>query len=144
METITSLLSYIFDPTPGPDFRYTWPLLIVGALLIIAAIAFNTHYKRKKKKGDLAFKKLFKNASTHMFTFGVLILILTSIRYENIPYFAMRLWFIITILTLIYYAYKYVKAAYKDYPQMKAANAHKASNQPSKKVKTYSASKKRR
>lgn len=142
METIGSFFNYLFDATPGPDFRYTWPMLILGIALLIGASIFNMHYK-KRKKTDIAFKKLFAGVSTQMMTFGILIIVATAIRYENIPYFAMRIWFALIIFVFLYYIYKNIKLYRKKYPTLKANNAKREQGKQSK-GKSYSASKKKR
>lgn len=141
METIKSFFGYFLDPTPGPDFGYSWHMFILSILLIIGAIVFNTYYKNRKKT-DIPFKKLFPGVSTQMLTFGILILILTGIRYENIPYFSMRLWFAATLVVFIYYIYKNIQLWRKEYPQMLKENEQINKTRKVNK-KTYSASKKR-
>ena len=141
METVTSFFSYIFDITPGPDFRYTWPMIILSIILIIGAMVFASYY-RKRKKLDMAFKKLFGKVSTTMLTFGALILIFTAIRYENIPYFSMRIWFAALLLIFLYVIFVYIKAARVKYPKLKSENAHKQHGKQ-KQEKVYLASKKK-
>ena len=60
-----------------------------------------------------------------MFLFGILITVLLMIRYENIPYFAMRAWMYITLLIMLYIFYKYAKLYKVDYPREKI-NAQKS------------------
>ena len=135
-------MNYLFDITPGPDFRYTWPLLIIGAGLIIASIFFQNYY-RKRKKIDIAFKKIFANVSSAMLTFGLLILFFTGVRYQNIPYFAMRLWLALTLVTLLYTIYHFAQKYRSDYKKLYEENVarHKTKK---KDEKVYLASKKKK
>ncbi|MFA6992796.1 MAG: hypothetical protein WC269_06010, partial [Candidatus Gracilibacteria bacterium] len=52
--------------------------------------------------------------------------ILTLIRYENIPYFSMRIWLYLTLLVLVYFIYKLVKTLAVDYKREKTnTQSHK-------------------
>ena len=113
-----SFLTYLFSPEPGKDFLYYYPMLGLAATLIIGSIVASIIYK-KRKKHDYAYKRLFKNLSTRLVTLGLIFIVLTAVRYENIPYFAMRLWIYLSLLLLAYFAYKYIKTARVDYPREK-------------------------
>ncbi len=118
METITAILKYFFSPAPGHAFQFYNILLTISILLIIAGIVFSTIYK-KRKKTDFAFKRLFKKVPTILVIFGILILFLIAVRYENIPYFSMRIFLYITLLVFLYFIYRYIKIAKVDYPREK-------------------------
>lgn len=118
MTYLKNFFHYFFQATPG-DFKYAIPLAIVGGLLILAAIAFTFIYHRKKKT-DFAFKRLFKNLSKRLTLIGSLFIVYVLIRYENIPYFAMRLWMYLIGALFIYFTYRYIKAYKIDYPREKA------------------------
>lgn len=118
MNYLKDTFLYFFKPSPGTSFSYYLPLLVLIALLLIGAIAFSVIYKSKKKH-DFAFKRLFKSLSKRLIIFGLVLLVLIAVRYENIPYFSMRLWLYLTILLLLHTAYKYIKAYTVEYPKEK-------------------------
>src|SRR3989339_1357590 len=111
-------INYLFAATPGHQFKFYIPLIILGALLIIGALFFVYIYKEKRKI-DPTFRRLFKKLSSRMTLFGFLFLILVAIRYENIPYFAMRFWLYLVGLFFLYVAYKYLYAYIKVYSKEK-------------------------
>ena len=103
MEFIKSIAQYLFSRNPGVQFKFYIPLIILIGLLFLCAIAFSVIYKNKKKT-DFAFKHYFKK---------------TAGRYENIPYFSMRIFMYLSLLILVYFIYKTVKTFIKDYPREK-------------------------
>ncbi|MFA6992069.1 MAG: hypothetical protein WC269_02195 [Candidatus Gracilibacteria bacterium] len=116
MEKVTSILGYLFKAIPGSNFKYTIPVLVVAVLLILAGIVFGYIYN-KKKKDDFAFKRLFKKTGSRLVLMGILFLVLVGVRYENIPYFSMRIWLYLSALLLLYVIYKLGKNFFKDYPK---------------------------
>lgn len=118
MEYIKSFFSYFFTSNPGTAFSYYIPVLILSAVLILGSLIFSQYYK-KKKKTDFAFKRLFKNLSSRMVLFGILFLILVAFRYENIPYFSMRILLYLTALIFLYFVYRYIKIYIVKYPKEK-------------------------
>ncbi|MFA5947916.1 MAG: hypothetical protein WC806_03020 [Candidatus Gracilibacteria bacterium] len=116
MATLNSFISYLFAATPGHQFKFYIPLIVLSALLIIGALFFAYIYKEKKKI-DPAFRRLFKKLSSRMTMFGFLFLTLVAIRYENIPYFAMRFWLYLVGVIFLYVAYKFLYAYIKVYPK---------------------------
>ena len=144
METISSILHYFFTSIPGKDFAYYNYFYAVIALLIIGSIIFSQTYK-KKKKNDLAFKKLFKNVSNRLMTFGIIFGLLVLLRYEQIPYFSMRALLYLTGGLFIYWSYKTIKTYKTTYLKAKKDQEKKSNaKDEKKKVKTYSASKKKK
>lgn len=133
------MFTYLFDPRPGQNFAFYLPLAIFAILLIIGGIIFS-HYYNKKKKHDFAFKRLFKKVGTRMTQFGIIFILLIAFRYENIPYFAMRLWIYITLALLVFNIYKYGKTYHKVYPSEKENSKPKVQ----KKVSSYTTHKKKR
>lgn len=117
-----SIISNVFSTLPGAQFKYYIPMLILVFALIIGGVVFSIIYKKKKKE-DFAFKRLFAKTSKRLILFGILFLVLTMVRYENIPYFSMRLWLYSSILLFVYFAYKTITVYYKDYPREKS-NVH--------------------
>jgi amino acid transporter len=116
MDTLLAILKYLFSPVPGPAFQFYNILIAFSILLIIGAVAVSIIY-RKRRKYDFAFKRLFKRLSSTMTTFGFLFLFLIAVRYENIPYFAMRFFLYLTALIFLYFVYRYAKKFKVDYPK---------------------------
>ena len=144
METISSILHYFFTSIPGKEFAYYNYFYAFIGLLIIGSIIFSQTYK-KKKKTDLAFKKLFKNVSNRLMTFGIIFGLLVLLRYEQIPYFSMRALLYLTGGLFTYWLYKTVKTYKTTYLKAKQDQDNKKSTKNAKKkVKTYSASKKKK
>lgn len=123
-----NFLLYLFKPAPGPIFKFYVPLLILAGLLIIASIIASTLYKNKKKQ-DFAYKRLFKRLGTTLFSMGFLFLFLAAVRYENIPYFSMRVWIYLSFILLAYLTYRYIKIYKIDYPREKINAQPKSSGQ---------------
>jgi len=118
MESIKSLLLYIFDRNPGSVYGY-YTLTII---LIIALIGFSigfSHYYKIRKKEDPAFKKMFGDLSKSSLKMGLLIAAETAFRYETIPYFSMRIWLYLTLGYLAYLAYAYTQKYRLEYPKEK-------------------------
>lgn len=138
MNSIKSMFYYFFAPVPGSQFKFYIPLIILIVVLIAGGIAFSIFYKKKKKE-DLAFKRLFKNTSKRMILFGILFLVLIMSRYQRIPYFSMRILIYVALTALIFFTYKTVKTAKIDYPE---SISRKKSNK--KTNKQYTATKKKR
>jgi len=105
---MNSLFPYFFSSNPGTQMKYYISLVVVIALIFIASIVISQIYK-KKKRTDFAFKKYFKNTSKVFGLLAILLAFLVLTRYETIPYFAMRIWLYITLLTIVYFIYKYIK-----------------------------------
>ena len=142
MNIITDFLKNLIDINPGSQFKFYIPMIILGAVLIIGAIAFGIVYK-KRKNHDFAFKKLFKKTSGRLFWLGSLILLLTLIRYENIPYFSMRLLLYLSLILIAYSVYRMAYVYKMIYPKEREnvmAKMHKAKEENSK----YLPSKKRK
>ncbi|MCC7469791.1 MAG: hypothetical protein IT284_01485 [Bacteroidetes bacterium] len=118
MEFIKTMLSYFFYPVPGVQFKFYLPMLILAAILIIGGMVFGKIYKRMKKE-DQSFKRLFPKTANQLVLSGLLILFLTAVRYEKIPYFSMRIWIYLSLIWVLYLAYKNIKNYKVKYPQEK-------------------------
>jgi len=127
----------IFEIAPA-EFSYDKAALASVILLIIGAVVFSQIYKKKKKE-DIAFKKLFKKTSSHLVSFAIAFSFLVAVRYEEIIYFSMRLWLYLTVLGFIYWLYRTIKKYKVDYPKEQAKHNKKTEN---KKGKIYSTKKK--
>lgn len=109
-------LEYIFNRAPGAHFGYYIPAIASIFILFAAAIGAGWIYK-KRKEHDFAFKRLFKKTSGRLVLLGILFLLLVIFRYENIPYFSMRIWLYLAILLFLYFLYKTLRAYKVDYPR---------------------------
>jgi hypothetical protein len=143
MDTVMSFLSYLFAKAPGSEFRYYIPMVILMALLIAGSIVFSTYYK-KKRRTDFAFKRLFKKVAGRMVLFGLLFAFLIIVRYENIPYFSMRIWIYLSLLGFAYAVFHYTKIYLKVYPTERENAVRKMKQASSKSVPQYLPNKKRR
>lgn len=145
MEKITTFLKNIFATDPGPNFKFYIPLIILAGILIVGAIAFSMFYE-KKKKTDFAFKRLFAKTSRNLYLMDFLFLFLTAVRYENIPYFSMRLWLYLGLIGLLYMIYRFAKVyrtSYKLESENLAIRAEKTKESKAKAPK-YLPNKKRK
>ncbi len=136
---MTNLLTYFFTTTPGPEMRFFIPLFALAGLLIVSSIAFSVIYKKKKKQ-DLAFKASFRSLSKNLMFLGIGFLLLTVVRYENIPYFSMRIWLYLLCLIALYTAYYYVKEYKTSYLKQLKQKSEKSKPE----IKNYSTAKKRK
>lgn len=118
MTYLKNIVNYLFSRNPGQNFSFYTELIILIALLFVAAIVFSQIYKRRKKY-DFAFKRLFRKLSGRLILLAILFTVLTIFRYENIPYFSMRILLYIGLLLLLYFLYKIVKTYKVDYPKEK-------------------------
>ncbi len=138
---ISNLLSYFFAKAPGaPSIKVYSVILIIQALLVIGGLILGKVYNNKKKS-DIAYKKLFKKFHKRLITLGIILIFLTLVRFENIPYFAMRIWTYLTLAlaaaVIIFYGKQYLK----EYQKMKE-NIKSNKKTKTKKSKKYTTSKK--
>jgi tellurite resistance protein TehA-like permease len=110
-------MNYLFTPSPGQAFKYYTALLILVALLIIGSFVFKNIYKKKLENRDFVFKKMYKKVPNRMIYFAIGLLFIIVVRYENIPYFAMRLWLYLLLLGMAVYAGFQVYKYFKKYPK---------------------------
>lgn len=143
MEKINTFLKYLFDTTPGSDFGYYIPILVLAGLLIVAGIAIMFIYNKKKRQ-DFAFKRMFKNTSRNLVLFGILFLFLIGTRYENIPYFGMRFLLYISLLGLAYMLFRYIKTHRTDYKRELKLNPKSTFKENTTKEVRYTAKKKKK
>ena len=144
METISSILDYFFTSVPGKEFAYYNHFYIFIGILFIGSIVFGQIYK-KKRKTDVAFKRLYKKVSSRLIIFAIIFGFLILARYEKIPYFSTRILLSLTSLIFIYWLYKNIKSYKTSYLKEKRTEEHKKIVFKEKKEeKIYSASKKRK
>jgi len=136
------MLNKLFESTPGTAFKYYTLMAILSGVLIVGGMAFNYIYN-KKKKNNLAFKKVFKKLGSKMVMFGILFLILMMVRYETIPYFSMRIWLYLSILALLIIVGLYLKRWKKDYTKMHIELMEKEAKKANSKNKNNSYSPKK-
>lgn len=137
------ILVYFFELRPGSAFSYYIHLSVLAVTGIIAAIV--TAHLIKKNSENRAMKKLFGKMPNKVKWLGILMIFLLATRYENIPYFSMRIWLYLTLFGLVYFVIKSSYLLVKKYPEERAfyhRNKKKKTEQSEKKV--YSASKKRK
>jgi len=107
------MLSYLFGIVPGDAFSYYYEIMGLIVLLILGSIVLKNFYKNKVREKDFVFKKLYKKTPGRLLYFSIGLIVLTLVRYEEIPYFSMRIWIYLTILGLLTYlgfqTYKYIK-----------------------------------
>jgi hypothetical protein len=136
LETISS---YLFTRFPGAEFNYKWEVLIAAAILILGAAGFKAIHRKKIANKDFVFKKMFKKVPGRMTYLGILLIFFVLVRTENIPYFSMRIWLILTVLGIIaaaiYYLYKFLKVYPKELENFESriTNEPKAVYLPNKK-----------
>lgn len=88
--------SYLFDITPGQGFLYFWPLVIFFILFFGASwyadkqIHAHRHYK--------VAREFLGGISMRMREFALMGLILTFLRWQNVPILGMRFWMILFFL----------------------------------------------
>lgn len=137
-------LSYIFTPNPGSAFQYYVPAIVFITLIAIAAIAFRQIYNSKKKT-DAAFRKLFRKTQRNLWLFAGLFAFLIAVRYENIPYFSMRLWLIVAGLWFMYVIHRGIKRYKIDYKaQIEKEANRKVESKEKAQMKKYTPNKKKR
>ncbi|OIP81294.1 hypothetical protein COT83_02430 [Candidatus Peregrinibacteria bacterium CG10_big_fil_rev_8_21_14_0_10_44_7] len=93
-------LSYLFDATPGQEFRYFWLCFIFFLLLMAIGQYLRIMIKGSTHKKIL--KRLLPNVTTHLTWIALFGFIFLFFRYEDMPYLAMRIWLIAMILLGFY------------------------------------------
>lgn len=97
-------LAYLFEPTPGYNYSYNWPFLVLFILIFAASIKVGDYLKhRPKAKMEAPF---FGGIPSFMRWFSFIGLLLNFFRDQNIPYIGMRVWLLLLFLSLpVYIAY---------------------------------------
>lgn len=132
MEYIRSAVKYFFARNPGQNFEFYTEFIILIAALLVAAVAFSQIYRRRKKY-DFAFKRIFGKVANRLTLLAILLTVLIIFRYENIPYFSMRILLYLAILLLLYFIYQTVKKFKVDYPREKQNISNKPATAPENK-----------
>lgn len=138
------ILKYFFALNPGSTFSYYIPVLVYCGLLIVGGYAVD-FYIKKTKNENRTFKSMFGSLPKKLRWLGFITLFLLATRYENIPYFSMRIWLYLSLAVFLYLAGKYVYLFVKKYPSEKAFyQAHKARMHEDQDKKVYTMKKKKK
>src|SRR3989338_6228889 len=78
---------YLFDPRPGSEFLFFWPLVILFLAVFVGS-----------------FKVKARGIAARMRELSFLGLLFTFLRDQNIPYLGMRLWIILIFVAAFAYA----------------------------------------
>ncbi|MBT3705127.1 hypothetical protein HOG17_05105 [Candidatus Peregrinibacteria bacterium] len=112
------MLSYLFGTVPGDAFSYYYEMMALIVLLVLGSIVLKNIYKNKVRNKDFVFKKLYKKTPNRLLYFAIGFIFLLVLRYEEIPYFSMRIWMYLTSIGLLTYlgfqTYKYFKVYPKE------------------------------
>jgi CDP-diglyceride synthetase len=139
-----NFISYLLKANPGSEFHYYTPVGVFIALLICAALCMRHVYKSKRKT-DIAFRRIFKNSVKILVLFTALFTFLMLARYENIPYFSMRLWLLLGGLGFIFLLFRSIRKYRKEYPELKARLGKRETSETEKKqAKRYLPNKKKK
>lgn len=119
-------LSYYFNTAPGANFRYWLVMFIFAGVLIVIASLIKTY---SQKTEDKILKKMIKTYPAKFFWFGIVAILLTVARLENITFFSMRFFWIVYFGLLIYIIVTNIKTFYREYPRkVKQSLSHKGKN----------------
>jgi hypothetical protein len=133
METLSAIFSNILEPTPGREFAYQYVMIGLIILLFAGAFALRKYTNIKINQKDFVFKNMFRKVPARLHYFAIGLIFLTAVRYENIPYFAMRLWLYMTLAGLLVFLgrmiYKYIKVYPKELANFKSRQTLKRPNE---------------
>ena len=83
---------YLFNTYPSYQFEFLKYFLIFFGFLVLLAIVSTVLYKLQKKSPQ---KVVWEHLITWAGWSGVIGLFFLFVRYEGIPYFAMRIWLVL-------------------------------------------------
>lgn len=106
-------LSYYFNTRPDPNFQFTKFTLALALIFLVGGVAFE--YWRKKKLTDKIARKLLRPYSGKLIRWGALVLFLLACREYGIPYFSMRLWWLILFAWIAYQLIRLAVTYKKEY-----------------------------
>ncbi len=101
---------YLFDPRPGSEFLFFWPLVILFVAVFVAS-----------------FKVEARGIAARMREFSSLGLLFTFLRDQNIPYLGMRFFIVLIFLAAMIYAVWHWKQSEKK-ADLKPALAERRDN----------------
>jgi len=93
-------LTYYLNARPDPNFQFSKITLGIVLILILGGIAFE--YFRKKKMKDKIARKLLRPYPGKFIRWGAIALFLLVCREYGIPYFSMRLWWLLLFAWMVY------------------------------------------
>lgn len=138
------ILKYLFALSPGSAFNYYIPVLVYCGVIIIGAYLLH-FYIQKKKNENRTLKSMFGSLPKKLKLLGFLTLFTLATRYENIPYFSMRMWLYLSLAVFLYLAAKNFYLLVKKYPGEKAFyQQQKARLHDDKDKKVYTMKKKKK
>lgn len=117
LETLKKIFAYLIDKTPGSTFNYYTLSFIFIGILVLISFGLRNVYNRKLEKKDFVYKKMFKQLANRLVYFAIGFLFFILVRYENIPYFSMRLWLILLGIGLAAFVGRQLYKYFKIYPK---------------------------
>ena len=104
-------LGYLFTLQPGSEFKFMVPLIAFFLFLSIGSFYIEKWVSRQPHRK--AIKELLPDFSKRIRLFGIIGFLLLFARYENIPYFAMRIVLLLFLIGILVYVgrslYKFKK-----------------------------------
>lgn len=132
MDLLSNTTHYVFGRAPGAQFSYYMAALVIIGIMVLTGMGLKNYYTKKVRGGDYVYKKMFKKVSNNLVYFAIGFLFLVAVRYENIPYFAMRLWPILLGIGFLVYLgrqlYKYFKVYPKELSNFESRPKHSEKN----------------
>ena len=92
-------LNYLFDPRPG-DFHTMAFFIALFLIVLVGSFYLERWIKRHPKRASLTH--LLPNIGGRLRMLGLMGFILLWVRYENLPYFAIRFFFLAFLLYLLW------------------------------------------
>lgn len=104
MEIIQDKLFKLFQMVPGSSLTKETLIALVafGAGLLALAVILKIIRRKTKNK---VWKKYLREFPRGLTTFGLVALFLVWVRLENVPFFAMRLWWLVFWLSFAIWAF---------------------------------------
>lgn len=106
-------LKYYFATRPDPDFQFTKLTLAVIAFFFLLSLALKIY--RKKYAKDVILKKMIKRYPSRLLAFGTALLLLLLFRETGIPFFSMRIWWVLWLLIFLYWVVRTLISFKKEY-----------------------------
>lgn len=91
---------YYLHTHPNPDFRFT--TITAGIILGLILLGIIWGYYRKKVMKDKVARKILRPYPGKLINYGLMFGVLLLVREAGIPYFSMRLWWVILIVIFLY------------------------------------------
>lgn len=104
-------LSNLFQTNPSTDFvLWQWTVGIGLGLLVVSGI-----FSLLRKTWSPVIKKMTKGYAKTLRWIGFSMLILTGLRLQGIPYFSMRIWWIVLFIVILLYIIREIRHWSRDY-----------------------------